>query len=438
MNNIKFFDADIEAYVIASLLNDPTNWKNIPENWFREPISQKAYSELKKCLAPPYTTFPTIDILMSTVEDPETKLFLRELSHIKTDPRTAAFRKNELFEMYATRRVDEIIRRIPTSLSQKKIDTLVQETIREFAELQNPLLYGNRERGFIYDRAQDRWDYYKDIESDPTKREGIPFHINELDKHTRGGIRKPHIFLLYAATGGFKSRVKANLAYNFSFLGHQDVMVITLEIPNNDYERIIDSRHGLLDFNNIVAGDLGPDKDRYFDALSNIMVAKPSLYIVDIPDRSTSADVIAELNLYRAEFGKYPDIVVLDYVNEMEPVGEWQGTSDKYKTLGVELRRICRTHNIALITSMQENREGAKKKDKEKSGLENVGESHYFSNVCHLVIHLYQDEADVVENALHWSIKKNRYGPKDLSFITYANAALNYVGDRQLHIGDSV
>jgi hypothetical protein len=142
-----------------------------------------------------------------------------------------------------------------------------------------------------------------------------------LDKHTRGGIRKPHIFLLYAETGNFKSRVLANLAYNFSFLGHQDVMVITLEIPNNDYERIIDSRHGLLDFNNMVAGELGPEKDRYFDTLSNIMVAKPSLYIVDIPDKSTSADLVAELNLYRAKYGKYPDGVVLDYVNEMEPVG---------------------------------------------------------------------------------------------------------------------
>jgi hypothetical protein len=85
---------------------------------------------------------------------------------------------------------------------------------------------------------------------------------------------------------------------------------------------------------------------------------------------------------------------------------------------------------------MQENREGAKKKDKEKSGLENIGESHYFSNVCHLVVHLYRDEADVVENALHWSVKKNRYGPKDLSFLTYANAAYNYVGDRQIHTGE--
>ena len=436
MNSVKFFDSDTENYVLSSMLSNPENWKNIPENWFHDPIALKSYQELKKCLAPPYSTFPTPEILMTVIEDSDIKLYLQELTHIKTDFRTTIFKCNELYEMYATRKVDDIIRRVPSSIGQTQIDALVQETIRDLAELQNPLLYGSRERGFIYDRAQDRWDYYKDIEADPSKREGIPFHINDLDKHTRGGIRKPHIFLLYAETGNFKSRVLANLAYNFSFLGHQDVMVITLEIPNNDYERIIDSRHGLLDFNSMIAGELGPEKDRYFDTLSNIMVAKPSLYIVDIPDKSTSADIVAELNLYRAKYGKYPDGVVLDYVNEMEPVGEWKGTSDKYKNLGVEMRRICRTHNIWLATAMQENREGAKKKDKEKSGLENIGESHYFSNVCHLVVHLYRDEADVVENALHWSVKKNRYGPKDLSFLTYANAAYNYVGDRQIHTGE--
>jgi hypothetical protein len=189
-----------------------------------------------------------------------------------------------------------------------------------------------------------------------------------------------------------------------------------------------------LDFNNIVSGELGSSRDLYYDALNNLAISKPSLYIVDIPDRATSADLIAETNLYRAKFGHYPKIVILDYANEMDPVTPWKQTSDKMKNLGVELRRICRSHRFGMITSMQENREGVKLKDKEKSGLENIGESHYFSNVCHVVVHLHQDEADQVENILRWSIKKNRYGKKNVSFTTYANAVYNYVGDRQIHV----
>jgi len=53
------------------------------------------------------------------------------------------------------------------------------------------------------------------------------------------------------------------------------------------------------------------------------------------------------------------------------------------------------------------------------------------------VVHLYQDEQGIDEasNQLHWSIKKNRYGPKT-SFTTFANPKINYIGDRRISFYD--
>jgi hypothetical protein len=87
---------------------------------------------------------------------------------------------------------------------------------------------------------------------------------------------------------------------------------------------------------------------------------------------------------------------------------------------------------------MQENREGKKTKDKEKVGVEHIGESHSMQNVCHLVIYLYQDDqgVDDATNVLNWAIKKNRYGPKNRTFSTFVNADLNYVGDKTLVTGN--
>lgn len=431
---VKFYDDDVERKVLAGLFLHPHSWKNVPEVWFYSELSRRTYAALKTFLEPPYVTFPTPDVVIDVVEDPEVKLFVKELSTIAVDSRELTVRQQQLFEMYCTRKMDELIRRLPSSIQNERITEVVKETIQNLAELQDPTSAGLRKREYIYETAQERWERYKELEEDPSKAKGISYHIADLDKYTKGGFRIPHIVMFFAETGGFKTRVKANLAYNFAFLERKDVMVVTLEVPMEDYQHIIDSRHAHLDFNDIISGQLQHNRDRYYSSLNDMVQQKYPLYIVDIPDRSTPADLISELNLYRAKFGKYPDILIIDYLNEMEPMTPWKGTSDKFKNLGVELRWITRSYNVGLIGSMQENREGKKTKNKEKIGLEHIGESHYFSNVCHLVINLFQDEIDVTENLLHWSIKKNRYGPKGVTFATFANPAFNYVGDRQLHI----
>jgi replicative DNA helicase len=435
MSIIRFNDPDTERYVLACLLKfGAKGWQEVPDAWFKEDICRKTYRELKQFLKPPYQTFPTVDIVVSKTEDLDIKLFVKELESMNVDLAALRIKIYDLFEMYSTRKVFEVAEAIPNDLESHKVSEVIRSRIVELADLVNPLEVGMRERGFIYENARKRWENYERMEQAPETREVYSTGIADLDRYTNGGIRKSHIVMLYAETGGFKTKVKANLAYNFGFQDGLDVMVVTLEVPKEDYEIILDSRHAQLSYSDIISGNLGEERLRYREKLVDMANTKPSVYIVDIPGDATSVDIIREFEMYYTRFGKYPDVLVLDYLNEMSPVDPWGNTSEKFKNLGVEIRRLTRMYKCGFVGSMQENREGKKIKDKSKIDLEHIGESHYFSNVCHLVIHLYQDAEgiDEVQNVLHWGIKKNRYGPKHVSFSTFCNPVINYVGDWQI------
>lgn len=433
---VKFNDFDTECYFLACCLQGPLHWKNIPVNYFHEDISRKAYIEYKTFLSPPYSTYPTFDLVIDKSNDVDIKLFTQELKHINIDTRLGNAKLYDLYEMYASRKVLDIIERVPNDLEKTRVEEVVRSRIKDLSELVNPFEVGSRERGFIFESAAARWQRYRTVEGNPNALKGMPYHIADLDKFTSGGIRPSHVVGFYAETGGFKTKVKANLAYNLAFLSNVDVMVISLEVPKEDYELIIDSRHTLLSFNGLRTGDLQGNREYYRNKLIEMTKTQPRLYIVDIPGECTTADLISETELYYTIHGRYPQVVILDYLNEFSPLASWNNTSERIKNAGVEIRRFARIYKSGFITSMQENREGKKIKDKTKVGTEHISEGHYFANVCHLLVHLYQDSEgiDAATNQLHWSIKKNRYGPKHINFTTFASGDLNYIGDNRLEV----
>lgn len=436
---VKFQDIDIEKYVLAGFLKNPVNWRDIPEIWFYDSICQKTYKEFKKILKPPYSAFPTASIIIDKAEDADVKLFTTELSNMEVSPQEFNIRVHDLFEMYCARKVYDIAQKLPEELEKLKIQDIIREKIASLSQLMNPYTVGSNSREFIYDSAVERWLHYKGVEAGEITNTAIPFHISELDRITNGGLRKSHMMLLIAGTGDFKTLTKMSLAYNYAFIERVDTMVLTLEVPGSgdqrDYQMMIDARHSLLEFNQIVNSKLGVNRSVYREKLMDIRDQRYPLYIVDIPDKATTADVIKEYELYYAKTGKYPEVTIIDYLNEMEPIGKHDGTtSNKFKTLGSELRVINRIYGSRMVTSMQLNREGKKIKEGEKRDLENISESHYVSNPFHVIAFLHRDANGIDEamNQLHWTLRKNRYGQKNVTFTTFANAPFCYVGDRKV------
>ena len=439
---IKFEDVDIERAVIAACLNGVEYWKNVPEAWFYNDICKKTYRELKSFLKAPYNTYPTTELVFEKSENVDVKLFVKEVSTIKLDHTIINTRVYDLFEMYAARKVYDIAQTVPNDLEKTRVEEVVRAKMRELAELVNPFEVGQRKRGFIYESAKARWERYRDVERDPALLKRIPYGIRGLDENTNGGTKPGHITLFYARSGGYKTKVKSNIAYNMAFMDKMDVIYISLEVPIEECMDIIDSRNALINFDGITASNLDEtSREKYRQALSRLCDTKPSLYFTDIPGDATTADLIGETELYYITNGKYPQVLFLDYINEIDPVTPWGGTNTgaKFKNVGKELRHFARTYKIATISSMQENKKARdEKKHKEKIDLEHIGESYSMANVCHLVVNLYQDEDgnDEASNTLNWGIKKNRYGKSHINFQTFINPAINYVGDRTLILTD--
>ncbi|MCK9428771.1 MAG: hypothetical protein M0R17_02020 [Candidatus Omnitrophica bacterium] len=432
--NQEFRDYATECYVLAACLKGPNFWRNIPISWLDHEITIKAYQEFSNFLKPPYSVYPTVNIVVDKSEDPDVKLFIKEIEHVEPDLSELRVRLQDLFTMYTRRKLVEVAENVRAGIKSSNIGEIVRQNITSLSGLVSPLEAGHRERRWIYESARERWEYYREMERDPGKIPGIPYNMEGLDKYTNGGLRPGHIVLLYAGSGSYKTMTKLNMAYNFAFLEKKDTTVFTLEVAIDDYEHMLDARHARLSFDNMIKGNLGQEGLEYRSSLIDIAEKQYPLRIIDIPDKSTSADIIGEFELHRAQYGKFPDVAIIDYINEMEPLTPWGNTSEKFKNLGVELRRIARSYGVPIIGSMQENREGKKLKDKEKMGTEHIGESHYFQNVCHLVCHLWQDDSefDAGSNNLNVSIKKNRYGPKNKTFSLYINNEWKYVGDRNM------
>ena len=435
---VKLYDFDTEKYVLAACLSSSSSWSNFPDEWLTEDLHKKVYNEFKKFLQYPYNTFPTVDLVIEKTEDSSIKVFVAELSTIPVDIREVKVKLYDLFEMYAARKVLDVAKSIPDDLRTKSVFDVIRNKITDLVPIVNPFDIGITKRGFVYESAMDRWKNYKDAEAGNIKDPGIPFCISELDRITHGGIRRGQICLFYGGQGGYKTTFKANLAYNFSSVAKKDVMVITLEVSMDDYTTIIDSRNAMLEFSGIHYGKLNViEKETYRQSLINQFKTKPSLYIVDIPGGSTSADVIKELELYSAKYGKYPDVLIIDYINEMEPVyNKWNNTSEKYKMLGIELRRIARSYNIAIVSSMQENRDGKKVKKKEESDLSSIGESHYFANVPTMIFYIFNTPVEDSVHILHIGVHKNRYGESGVTLDVFVNKQKRYIGDTVISLSD--
>ena len=140
MSVVRFQDAGTEAYVLAAMLKSPQHWAEVPEAWFHGEVERQTYIELKKCLAPPIGTFPSVDIVVDKASSPEVKLFVKEIASIDIDVRTLIVKRQDLYSMYATRKLDQVIRELLVRLASKSenvdpYDFVQQEVHRKFVQL---------------------------------------------------------------------------------------------------------------------------------------------------------------------------------------------------------------------------------------------------------------------------------------------------------------
>lgn len=238
----------------------------------------------------------------------------------------------------------------------------------------------------------------------------IPFHLDILNKATRGGILRDQGFLavFLAGTNGGKSLTMVDFAANHVMAGW-NVLYLTLEMSDHDIVERIDANLLDVEINDIIY----VKKDTYLKKKQDLASkTKGRLIARQFPGGSTNVSHFRHyLQELRIKKKFKPDIIYVDYIGEMSSARiKMDGNSYNYMgAITSELRGWSVETGIPVITAVQTNRSGFENSD---LSLTNVAESFAIPQKADLMVGLYASDQLKAMNQMMMMVLKNRTGSK--------------------------
>lgn len=168
-----------------------------------------------------------------------------------------------------------------------------------------------------------------------------------------GHVRKGEFHMIYAPSSGGKSLALANMAIAFA-KQKLDVAIITLELAEDLYAKRMDAM--------LTGEDISQHKK-----LAKVIadkIAKEQEEMADITIKSmfggtTPSQIRAYLLEYSLEKGKYPDVLMVDYLGIMgTDLTNSQNKFDQDDEKSQQLRRMAQEFDMITYSAGQINREG--------------------------------------------------------------------------------
>jgi archaellum biogenesis ATPase FlaH len=174
-----------------------------------------------------------------------------------------------------------------------------------------------------------------------------------MDRRLFGGFNRGELNIFAGGSGAGKSLFLANLGVNFALAG-LNVVYLTLELSEALVSMRIDSMV------------TGVSTREIFKDLDNVemrvkMIGKKSgmLQVKYMPSGKTANDVRAYLKEYEIKMGKRVDVLLLDYMDLLMPIGKKISAENlfvKDKYVSEELRNLAMEKQCVFVTAAQLNR----------------------------------------------------------------------------------
>jgi replicative DNA helicase len=218
------------------------------------------------------------------------------------------------------------------------------------------------------------------------------------------------------------------MAYNIAVLQREPVLYFSLEMPKEDMDVLITSRHLRVDYMRLFKNQLEPREYRRLRKAAKRWGAdSPPLKVVDASRKFTALDLRRELEIYRAEHHRVPAVVFVDYLTLLGTMGKSrnQPQHEKIDELTLDLKYLATGWRVPVVTPIQHNSEALKAA---RVGTEQVGGSDAPCKHADALYGLALDDLDAEETRIKVTVMKQRYG-SHRSFYLYANWPCTYVGD---------
>jgi archaellum biogenesis ATPase FlaH len=174
-----------------------------------------------------------------------------------------------------------------------------------------------------------------------------------LDKKLFGGFNRGELNIFAGGSGSGKSLFMANLGVNWALAG-MNVLYLTFELSENLVSMRIDS----------MVTDI-PSRD-IFKSIDDVemkvkMIGKKSgtIQVKYMPTGKNANDLRAYIKEYEIKTGKKLDVVLVDYLDLMHPIGQKISAENlfvKDKYVSEELRNLAMELNTVFVTASQLNR----------------------------------------------------------------------------------
>ena len=342
-------------------------------------------------------TVPTISEIKARLTSEEDKKALADVKP-KLSQLEGNFNKDELIANTEKFLKERFIYKTILNVAEKFTDQTfkIEDTLLEFEKAYNITLNENL----------GHW-YFDDIERHIKELTAVynpmPTGWKFLDDRCEGGLFPKTLTVFAGQVNVGKSIVLGNLATNM-VLSDKNVLLISLEMSEFMYAKRISAQ-----MTQIPHGELKTYTNELEEQLKHIRnKIKSKLVIKEYPPKSVTVRQIDSLVTKLKRKGFVPDVLVIDYVNLIQPLVKNANSYSEVKEICEHIRALAFKHNIPVVSATQINRSGV---GVASPGMENVSESLGLVATCDLMCSLWQDEESKELGIINMSLMKNRFGP---------------------------
>ena len=273
----------------------------------------------------------------------------------------------------------------------KEIEKYCQDRALEKAVLTAPQLIAEDNREQLYTNVKDAilislqrdlgTNYYEDVQERLDRMLAAPPTFTtgwrDVDELLFGGISRKELLLVAANTGGGKSILLANLGYNFVSRG-KNVLYVTLELSQDIVSQRFDTMH------------TGVGRREWQGHVSEIVTKVTSfkekhgrIDVVRMPSGTSANQIRAYLKEYYLINNITPDLLIVDYLDKMNPNEKFiLDVFTKDKLCSEQLRDIGEDYDIYVATASQLNRSAVGATDHDHSqiagGISKINETDIY------------------------------------------------------------
>lgn len=267
---------------------------------------------------------------------------------------------------------ESIVNTNPLECSSSDFGKL-QENVKSIVVKSTMVVDDVKNEGALKDSVKARLAKYEEIKENPETLKFIPTGFRHIDDDN-GGFRGGELVYIIGRKGDGKSVMLLNLAHNMWEAGH-NVIIFSLEISKEDYERRFDARAAEVSSNGLKMGKLTDEEEkRYRDYLINVSkgLSKDGkktgvLYIVDTPPGITPAFVDSKVDTLEQVMGIKFDAIITDYAGIMQPTIQQSEKRHAQGQIALDQKVIARQRDCVVISAAQKSRAGAKEKNSDSS-----------------------------------------------------------------------